>query len=142
MKKLKMIVFFVFLLIFVSACGKTDEAEIEDGLEAEEIEDGLEEKIEDTSVEDNLLEIEDWYTQIWNYFVDFDSYRKTGKDCTGSDIDIEFAYDEFEDKYKLKEEYDFYINSLSEDYEDLKNVWAKMDEQIEKIYSDLQSNGV
>lgn len=94
-------------------------------------------------VEDYLNEIKNWYIgEIWNNFVDFDSYRKTGKDCTGSDIDIEFAYDDFKKSYTLKDGYDSYINNLPDEYDDLKSVWGKMNEQIESIYDDLEENGL
>lgn len=95
------------------------------------------------SVEDKLFEIENWYTgDIWNNFVDFDSYRLTGKDCTGSEIDIEFAYKNFKKSYAKKDEYDSYISSLSDEYADLKEAWEKMNEQIELIYADLEANGI
>lgn len=95
------------------------------------------------SAEEMLSEIQNWYVgDIWNNFVDFDSYRQTGKDCTGSEIDIDFAYEDFKEKYALKEEYNSYISSLSEEYGDLKNVWGKMNEQIEMIYTDLEENGM
>lgn len=102
-----------------------------------------EEKESEKSVDDMLFEIKNWYIgDIWNNFVDFDSYRTSGKDCTGSEIDIEFAYDDFLESYELKDEYNSYINSLPEDYEDLKSVWSKMNEQIENIYNDLETNGL
>lgn len=100
-------------------------------------------EVSENSVEDMLYEIENWYTgDIWNNFVDFDSYRLTGKDCTGSDIDIEFAYKNFKKSYAQKDEYDSYINSLSDEYADLKEAWNKMNEQIEIIYADLEANGI
>lgn len=93
--------------------------------------------------EDMLVTIKDWYVgEIWNNFVDFDWYRTTGKDSTGSDIDIEFAFNSFLGSYALKEEYNSYINSLPEEYAELKDVWSKMNEQIELIYQDLNTNGV
>lgn len=97
----------------------------------------------EVSVDDMLFEIENWYIgDIWNNIVDFNTYRLTGKDCTGSDIDIEFAYDTFKESYALKEEYSTYISSLSDEYADLKEVWTKMNEQIELIYTDLETNGL
>lgn len=93
--------------------------------------------------ENMLSTIKKWYTgEIWNKFVDFDAFRETGKDCTGSDIDIEFAYAGFLKSYELKEQYDSYINSLPEEYGELKDVWSKMNEQIELAYQDLEKNGV
>lgn len=102
---------------------------------------------EDTSsdsIPDKLSEINNWYIgDIWNNFVNFDSYRLNGKDCTGSDIDIDYAYEQFEKAYAKKEQYDSYINALSDDeYSDLKKAWDKMNEQIELIYNDLQENGI
>ena len=102
---------------------------------------------EDTSsdsIPDKLSEINNWYIgDIWNNFVNFDSYRLNGKDCTGSDIDIDYAYEQFEKAYAKKEQYDSYINALSDDkYSDLKKAWSKMNEQIELIYNDLQENGI
>lgn len=74
---------------------------------------------EDTSsdsIPDKLSEINNWYIgDIWNNFVNFDSYRLNGKDCTGSDIDIDYAYEQFEKAYAKKEQYDSYINALSDD---------------------------
>ncbi len=91
---------------------------------------------------DALNNIKNWYAGIWNHFVDFQAYRESGKDCTGSEIDIDFAYSEFEKEYKSLEEYDNYITNLSDEYSDLKNVWEKMKEQIESIYADISTNGV
>jgi len=89
-----------------------------------------------------LSNIGNWYTDIWNYFVNFQSYRENGMDCTGAEIDIDFAYSEFEEEYKSLEEYDNYISNISDKYSDIKNVWVKMKEQIELIYADVSTNGV
>lgn len=92
---------------------------------------------------DALYEIDNWYTgSIWNNFVDFQSFREWGTDCTGSNIDIEFAYEEFKEAYALKSEYDSYIKALPDEYSKLKKVWEKMNEQIGIIYKDLEENGI
>ena len=98
---------------------------------------------EEKSIEDMLKEINNWYvSDIWNNFVDFDSYRKTGKDCTGSEIDIDFAYEKFKKSYEKKNEYDSYINELSDEYIEFKETWNKMSEQIDIVYKDLEDNGI
>lgn len=96
------------------------------------------------SVAKKLSEIQNWFIgDVWNNFVNFDFYRSTGKDCTGSDIDIEFAYEQFKKTYTLKDEYNSYINALPDDtYADIKNYWSKMNEQIDSIYKDLEENGL
>lgn len=98
---------------------------------------------EEKSVEDMIQEINNWYvSEVWNNFVDFDSYRKTGKDCTGSEIDIDFAYEKFKKSYEKKNEYDSYINELSDEYIEFKETWNKMSEQIDIVYKDLEDNGI
>lgn len=98
---------------------------------------------EEKSVEDMIHEINNWYvSDVWNNFVDFDSYRKTGKDCTGSEIDIDFAYEKFKKSYEKKNEYDSYINGLSDEYIEFKETWNKMSEQIDIVYKDLEDNGI
>lgn len=98
---------------------------------------------EEKSIEDMLKEINNWYvSDIWNNFVDFDSYRKTGKDCTGSEIDIDFAYEKFKKSYEKKNEYDSYIDELSDEYIEIKETWNKMSEQIDIVYKDLEDNGI
>lgn len=97
----------------------------------------------DTETIDKLREIRNWYvTDIWNNFVNFDAYRRTGQDCTGSEIDIDFAYDEFKKQYTKLDEYDVFMCSLDSEYDDIKNAWGKMVEQIKKIYTDLEQNGI
>lgn len=92
---------------------------------------------------DAIKEVENWYIgDVWNNFVDFASYREDGLDCTGSEIDIDFAYSQFKKKYELKEKYDTFIASLPDDYTELKESWNKMSEQISLIYNDLEVNGV
>lgn len=107
------------------------------------IENEVDKELAAKDIEDVLTEINNWYIgDIWNNFVDFDAYRKYGKDCTGSDIDIEFAYKGFQEAYKLKDKYNSYIVSLPDNYSNLKEVWGKMNEQIELIYQDLETNGL
>ena len=54
------------------------------------------------SVKDAMSVISNWYIgDIWNNFVDFQSYRQSGLDCTGSKIDIDFAYKNLKNSYKL-----------------------------------------
>ena len=87
------------------------------------IEEDSDDESEEKESDDMLETIKSWYVgEIWNNFVDFDWYRTTGKDSTGSDIDIEFAFNSFLGSYALKEEYNSYINSLSEGYAELKDV--------------------
>lgn len=98
---------------------------------------------EEKSESEMLFTINNWYVgDIWNNFVDFRDYRETGKDCTGADIDIEFAYQEFKEAYEKKNEYHDYINGLSDEFNSIKDEWNKMNEQIELIYADLEKNGV
>lgn len=100
------------------------------------------EKAEEKSVYEEMKEFQNWYVGIWNNFVDFDSYIASGKDCTGSDIDIEFAYERFKPEWELKEEYSDYVSSLSDDYSNLKDCWLRMDEQMNLIYEKIESNGI
>lgn len=93
--------------------------------------------------EEKIYEINNWYDgKIWRSLLDFDSYRQRGLDCTGAKIDIDFAYEKFEKEYKKLEEYDLFINSLGEEYNEFKDTWSKMKEQLEIIYFDLTENGV
>lgn len=95
------------------------------------------------TVKEAINTINNWYIgEIWNNFVDFQSYRLTGLDCTGSKIDINFAYKNFKKSYKLKEEYDVYIACLGSNYSEIKDTWSLMKKQIEIIYADLEENGV
>lgn len=95
------------------------------------------------SAKEAINTINNWYIgDVWNNFVDFQSYRQTGLDCTGSKIDIDFAYKNFKKSYKLKKEYDAYIQSLGSDYSEIKDTWFLMKEQIEIIYADLEENGL
>lgn len=110
---------------------------------SEENNNAVENVQEEKSVEDMIHEINNWYvSDVWNKFVDFDSYRKTGKDCTGSEIDIDFAYEKFKKSYEKKNEYDSYINELSDEYIEFKETWNKMSEQIDIVYKDLEDNGI
>ena len=95
------------------------------------------------TVKEAINTINNWYIgEIWNNFVDFQSYRLTGLDCTGSKIDINFAYKNFKKSYKLKEEYDVYIACLGSNYSEIKDTWSLMKKQIEIICADLEENGV
>lgn len=94
------------------------------------------------SEQDMLMEISNWYTGIWNYYVDFQSYRDTGKDCTGSTIDIEFAYSKYKDEYTNLEKYTDYINKLSDDYAVVKEDWNKTVEQMNLINAEIEANGI
>ncbi len=95
------------------------------------------------TVKEAINIINNWYIgEVWNNFVDFQSYRLTGLNCTGSKIDINYAYKNFKKSYKLKEEYDVYIACLDSNYSEIKDTWSLMKKQIEIIYADLEENGV
>lgn len=101
------------------------------------------ESLKGKSVKDSIYVIKNWYTgDVWNQFVDFQAYRLNGLDCTGSKIDIDFAYKNFKKTYKLMREYDAYIKSLGSKYPEIKETWSLMKKQIETIYADLDKNGV
>ncbi len=153
MKRLLLVLLIVSTVCALYGCEKPNVgAEKKESREQEQIKDmeTKEETNKNSKIQSNeretdsvLRKIQNWYTgEIWNNFVDFDAYRETGKDCTGSDIDIEFVYNNFIESYKHKDEYDSYINSLTEEYGGLKKIWGKMNEQIELIYQDLEANGV
>lgn len=96
--------------------------------------------VSEESILNTLYDIENWYIgEVWNNFVDFDWYISDGTDCTGAEIDIDFAYDKFLKEWEKKSSYDKYISSLSDEYADLKNIWPKMSEQMDNVYSQLES---
>lgn len=109
----------------------------------ENFENSEEPEVEEVSAEDMIYEINNWYVgDVWNYLVDFQCYISTGKDCTGADIDIDFAYSQFKKSYDKKDEYNTYINNLGAEYQDVKDVWSKMVVQMDEIYNQLETNGV
>lgn len=93
---------------------------------------------------DVLKKIDNWVIgDVWNKgFCDFYHYEEDGKDNTGSTIDIEYAYQIFEEKYKQKAGYNLYINSLPDEYASLKTAWNKLSAESDKLYQYYNDNGI
>lgn len=89
-----------------------------------------------TEIVNKLIEIDNWLiSDIWNDgFCDFNYFEETGKDATGQEIDIDFAYSRFLDNFKKKDEYNEFINSLSDDYSKVKSSWEKLSDEADKLF--------
>ena len=98
-------------------------------------------------IEEKVEEISNWVTgDIWNDgFNDISWYLFTGKDSTGSDIDIDFSLSELDKAMMKKAGYDTFVTGLNDDYATLKEYWAKLSPEIDKLYdlikkSEIQPN--
>ena len=92
---------------------------------------------------ENLSEIRNWLVgDIWNDgFCDLSWYYSTGKSSTGGTMDAGFAIQQLDKAMEKKENYDAYIGSLPDDFDDISSVWPKLSEQIDVLYSEVKSRG-
>jgi len=91
-------------------------------------------------IKKKVIEVREWYVDdVWNTFVDIDSYIVTGKSATGDTIDIGFAVKQFNKAMGKKSDYDEFMAGLGEEYSELKDVWSKVSEQIDALASMISS---
>jgi|GEM_PF-277346 len=98
---------------------------------------------DDDSPKSKISEIRNWVvSDIWNSGIcDMSSYYSTGKSCTGETMDAEFTISQLAKAMEKKVDYDKYMNSLSADYSDVKELWTKVSGQIDSLYKEIQTNG-
>ncbi|HBD86312.1 MAG TPA: hypothetical protein DC001_02665, partial [Clostridiales bacterium] len=93
--------------------------------------------------EEKLFEIRNWLvSDIWNDgFCDMSWYYSTGKRSIGQSMDAEFSLEQLEKAIEKKSEYDVYISDLPEKYSEIASVWSKLSEQVDVLYTEVQSRG-
>ncbi|HBR09269.1 MAG TPA: hypothetical protein DD735_10325 [Clostridiales bacterium] len=93
--------------------------------------------------EEKLFEIRNWLvSDIWNDgFCDMSWYYSTGKSSIGQSMDAEFSLEQLEKAIEKKSEYDVYISDLPEKYSEIASVWSKLSEQVDVLYTEVQSRG-
>ncbi|WP_270471656.1 hypothetical protein [Hungatella hathewayi] len=91
-----------------------------------------------------LKDAHNWLiTDIWSKgYCDFSWYQYNGKDSTGSDIDIDYAYQIFKDNYKKLASYNLFINSLPSEYDSIKTAWNKCIVESNNLYHYYEEKGI
>lgn len=97
---------------------------------------------EPPTVESKLSEINRFITiDIWNDgFVNIGWYTSRGTDSTGETLDIDFLIERLGKTMEKKAEYDTYMQGLDPKYDDLKQVWNKLSNEIDSLYSKIKEN--
>lgn len=78
---------------------------------------------------------------IWNeLFCNVSHYFDNGKDSIGEEFDFDKAMKKADLIMSKKDEYDTFMNNLSDDYKELKEVWNKILPETEKLYDKLKKD--
>ena len=64
--------------------------------------------------EEDIKAAQTWMTKVWNSCVDIDSYVKSGIDCKGNEIDMDFYMKGVELEYQKRDEYDAAVHALDD----------------------------
>jgi uncharacterized coiled-coil protein SlyX len=93
-------------------------------------------------VESKLSEISNFITSdFWNEgLVDISWYIASGTNSTGEKLDIDFTIDRLGKTMAKKAEYDAYIQGLDAKYDDTKQVWSKLSNEIDSLYKKIKEN--
>lgn len=86
-----------------------------------------------------IIDVTNWLTSdIWNDgFCDLSWYVKTGKGSTGQDVDVDKIISNLNENMKLKDKYDKFIKSQSDD--DLIKAWEDTMAELEPLYKQICS---
>lgn len=146
-KKSSYIVLCVTMLFIFAGCGKekSDEEKMQEKVEqafnnAGINLDALSDSDEKPTVESKLMEIDNFVIgDIWNDgFVNVGSFASRGKDATGQTMDIDFMLQQLGKSMEKKPAYDTYIQGLDSKYDNVKQLWTKVSEQIDALYRKVQ----
>lgn len=90
-----------------------------------------------------LTEVRDWLvSDIWNRGIcDMSFYYRSGKSSTGQTMDAGFAIEELEKAYAKRPEYDALMSSLSDEFSDMKEYYAKIMGQVEILLREIKKRG-
>jgi hypothetical protein len=143
------IVLCAVMVVVLAGCGKekSDEEKIKEQLEQAFKDagvqlDGLSESEEPLTVEAKLMEITNFLTgDIWNDgFVNISHFTHDGKDAMGQTIDMDFMIQQLGKAMEKKAEYDTYIQELESNYDNAKQLWTKVSDEVDTLYKKLQDN--
>ena len=98
---------------------------------------------EETAEEITFNDLHNWLVgDIWNDgFCDLSYYYEDGTSSTGAELDAEFAIDRLTKAYEEKSKYDNFVENLSDEYEELKGVYAKVSPEIDALYDEVMARG-
>ena len=86
-----------------------------------------------------LQDISNDVTKLWNeVFVEARDYAKTGKSCTGDPLDIDFVLANMDKYYNKVTEDKEYMDSLGDEYSDIKLAFDKLYDKATIIYNNLK----
>ena len=86
-----------------------------------------------------LQDISNDVTKLWNeVFVEARDYAKTGKSCTGDPLDIDFVIANMDKYYNKVTEDKEYMDSLGDEYSDIKLAFDKLYDKATIIYNNLK----
>lgn len=100
------------------------------------------EEEEKESISSKITEINnEFVVGIWNeLFCNVSHYLDYGKDSIGEEFDFDKAMKKADLIMSKKDEYDTFMNNLSDDYKELKEVWNKILPETEKLYDKLKKD--
>ncbi|MBR4701867.1 MAG: hypothetical protein IKP19_09285 [Oscillospiraceae bacterium] len=126
MKKTITIALLLAMVLLLCACSD------DSGMKAPEISD-LE----------KISEVREWLvSDIWNDGIcDLSHYYYNGKSATGKSMDPEFSIEQLKKAYAKKAKYDEMMNSVSDEYSDLKEYYTKIMGQVDVLYAEILSRG-
>lgn len=86
-----------------------------------------------------LQDISNDVTKLWNeVFVEARDYAKTGKSSTGDPLDIDFVIANMDKYYNKVTEDKEYMDSLGDEYSDIKLAFDKLYDKATIIYNNLK----
>ncbi len=89
-----------------------------------------------------ISEVRNWAVDLWNDGIcEMQWYYSEGTSSTGDTIDPEFTTSQMAKTMEKKADYDAKMAALPEEYKEISNLWAKVSDQIDVLYSAIQKQG-
>lgn len=97
---------------------------------------------EDPDLE-TISEARDWLVgDIWNDGIcDMSWYYEYGTSSTGETLDPDFTLQQLAKAMEKKTDYDSQMAALPDEYSEISELWAKVSEQVDILYKEIQARG-
>lgn len=90
-----------------------------------------------------ISEVRDWVVDdIWNNGIcDMSWYYEYGTSSTGETLDPDFTLQQLAKAMEKKTDYDSQMAALPDEYSEISELWAKVSEQVDILYKEIQARG-
>jgi len=131
MKRLLITLVTLFLLISLSACGNSSDNSSKP------------KELTKKQIKDKIQEIDYWLVDYWNDAVcDIYHFTEDGKNSVGETMDVDITMKQYSKHFTKANDYNIFITSLNNDYEDIKFAWDKIYTQMMIIDEYIKNHGI